>query len=317
MTSLLATTALGCLIPSRALADEPLVYIGKDGWLFPSWEHGTGIPQDWVDNGLSLIGRARDVLAHNGIKLYVSMVPSKGLVYPEFLPPNVVPTAEFMGRYHHALDYFNRNGIPATNVLDAMLAAKAQNQQYMKTDSHWTNFGSELAAAQTAKSYGIVSPPVKPVPNGVPIPGGTSEMLVAGDLVPLLPAAKQAGYKHDPFLVRQFTLGGGVEPKAYSVALVGPSSLKPNMGFPGIFSHLIGRPVDLYWKLGSIGQWRTLTQYYGLVKKSGKKPPKALVWQFSDYVLGAGPDAVAAWGSENTYASADAWLADLRTLTQS
>lgn len=316
MTSLLATTALAALIPRRALAAEPLVYIGKDGWLFPSWEHETGLPQEWVDSGLGLIGRTRDLLARNGIKMYVSMVPSKGRVYPEFLPSDVVPTAEFMGRYHHALDFFNRNGIPAANVLDAMLAAKAQNAQYMKTDSHWTSFGSELAAAQTAKVYGIPSPPPKPLPNGVPVPGGTSEMEVAGDLVPLLPASKQAGYKHDPFLIRQFDLTGGAEPKSFGVALVGPSSLKPNMGFPGIFANLIARPVDLYWKLGSIGQWRTLTQYYELVKKSGKKPPKALIWQFSDYVLGAGPEAVAAWGRENTYPSADAWLASLDSLTK-
>ena len=219
MTTLLGAAALGVMLPpSRAFAaDEPLVYVGKDGWLFPGWEHETGIPAGWVDAGLNNILKARDVLAKNGIKLFVSIVPSKGRVYSEFLPPTVVPTAEFMGRYHHALDFFSKNAIPCANLLDPMLAAKSQNLQFMKTDSHWTNYGCDLSATLTAKNFGIPAAPPKPLPAGVWIPGGTTELDVAGDLVPLLPAAQQGGYKKDPFLVRDYTLTGGAEPKNFNI----------------------------------------------------------------------------------------------------
>ncbi len=302
---------------TASAAAEPLVYIGKDGWLFPGWEHETGIGTADVDKGLHTVAQAYGVLAANGIKCYVSMVPSKGRIYPEFLPASVVPVPEFMNRYQHALNYFSQAGVPAANCLEAMLAGKAQHLQYMKTDSHWTGYGSASAALATAKLIGIVNPPPSPMPDGVPVPDGTYTLEIKGDLVPLLPADKQGGYPPDPLLVQKWAPSGGNPPASYDVACVGTSASKENLSFSQTIANAIAQPIDLQWELGTIGPWRMLTGYYEKLKKAGKTPPKTLIWQFNDYILGAGPDALGAWGKDNIFPSVEAWLAALRAATKS
>jgi alginate O-acetyltransferase complex protein AlgJ len=298
-------------------ATEPLVYIGKEGWLFPGWEHEVGLGESGVNEGLQTIARAHSVLASNGIACYLSMVPSKGRIYPEFLPANGTPVPEFMNRYNHALNAFRQSGIPAANCLDPMLAAKSAHLQYMKTDSHWTGFGSAVAAIATARLIGIPNARPDPLPDGVPVPAGTSDLQVDGDLVPLLPAGKQAGYVRDPLVIQEWTLTGGAAPAAYNVSCVGTSASKENLSFSQTIAYHIAQPIDLHWEWGSVGPWRMLTRYYEALKKAGRTPPKTLIWQFNDYILAAGPDSIGAWGKENSYPSVDAWLTALRRATHS
>jgi len=318
MIGSLATVALASRLRVRvaSAATEPLVYVGKSGWLFPGWEHEEGINAPDVDRGVHTIARAHATLAKNGIRCYVSMVPSKGRVYPEFLPKQATPVSEFVERYHAALHAFERAGVPAANCLDAMLTAKPEHLQFMKTDSHWTGFGSAVAATATAALIGMPATPPDPLPPGVPVPSGTSSLQIKGDLVPLLPADRQAGYAPDPLLVQEWSLSGGTAPASYPVSCVGTSASKENLSFSQTIANRIAQPIDLHWSLGNIGPWRMLTTYYETLKRAGTAPPKTLIWQFSDYVIGAGPEAVGAWGKSNAYPSANAWLAALDAATR-
>jgi alginate O-acetyltransferase complex protein AlgJ len=313
LAATLAAGVAGGLLPSRALAADPPVYIGKNGWLFPSWEHENGMQLSDVQKGLREVAQAHAIFASAGVKLYISMVPSKGRVYLEDLPGSVSVTPEFMTRYHHALDFFAQAGVPAANCLDPMLAGKSENVLFLKADTHWNSYGSRIAALATAKVVGIPSPAPDPLPDGVPIPGSQSELDINGDLVPLLPPALQRNYPPDPLMVTDFTLQGGVKPATFEVAVVGTSYCKENLGFSQTFANAIARPSDLYWQWGSIGPWRLLTQYMEIQKKAGKPLPQIVVWQFSDYVLGTGPEGVGAWGKDNAYASPEAWYSSLRS----
>jgi alginate O-acetyltransferase complex protein AlgJ len=297
----------------RSAAAEVLVLVGRNGWLFPAWEHIGGMPEGETARSVSAIASLRGILERANVRLIVSLAPSKARVYPEDLPAKIVASAEFENRYRKILAAFKNAGIASPDVLSAMLAAKPQQQQYMMTDSHWTGYGAELAAGETAILAGAAEP-ASPPPAGIPVPAGWTELDVDGDLVPFLPQAQRAAYPREPLQVRQFDSGSALLTKdaPFSLAVIGNSFCNPVFGFPQTLSYRMQQPADLYWKYGSIGPWRCLAQYFAAKQQQKSPLPKTVVWQFSDYMLGSGPASAGAWGKDNAFASAADWLATVK-----
>lgn len=271
-----------------------------------------------IAQSVRAVSGLRDVLDKHGISLVVSFAASKGDVYREELPTSVRVSTEFAERNEQIRKALAAAGVVAPDTRSALVAGKIAQQLYMRTDSHWTGYGAEIAAAQTAAA--IAGAPSQGGPNvpasaapGVAVPLGWFELDVDGDLVKFLPSSQQSKYPREPLQVRQFKASDALlAPPPSQVAVVGNSYANPVFGFAQTVSAKLQRPVDLYWKFGSIGPWRCLAQYLERLKPENRSQLKTVVWQFSDYMMGSGPDAQGAWGKDNVYASADEWLSAVK-----
>ncbi len=152
------------------------VLIGRDGWLFFRGEDGKAIDRDFrgvapypADEPARVAAefkRRHDYLAALGIPYVVMVVPDKHTIYPEQLPAwvtKVVPQTR-LDRVYAALAAYPE--VTALDLRPALVAAKARERTYFKTDSHWNLIGATvgydaLAAALKAKLPGFPAVPVE------------------------------------------------------------------------------------------------------------------------------------------------------------
>ncbi|MGH7756117.1 MAG: alginate O-acetyltransferase AlgX-related protein, partial [Vulcanimicrobiaceae bacterium] len=308
----LAAGALGAMHARVADATE-LVIVGNDGWLYPAWEHIDGIPVAAVQDSANAVAAVHELLARRGIALCVALAPSKARIYPNFLPAGTAPSVEFESHYPRVMELFGTAGVRAPDVLAPMLELRANERLYMRTDSHWTGHGAELAAEQTAAALAAGAPPATPR-SDVPIPRGWTELDVDGDLVPLLPERLRKNFGREPLMVRTFDTGSDLlEPaEPATVAVVGNSYARPVFGFAQMLSYRLQQPVELFWRIGSIGPWRCLTDFVDQLSSRRRAALKTIVWQYSDYMMGSGPVDAGAWGTDNAFPSLAAWLEHVR-----
>ena len=144
------------------------VYCGRDGWLFfrPTIEYLTGrgfldpaVLQQKAQSSakqqepvqpdpIKAIIDFRDQLAQRGIELVVLPAPAKATIYPE----------RFSGRYDDSIaplqnpsykEFLHRLETQKVRVFDPaplLMQAKAQQEVFLKTDTHWSPAGAELVA---------------------------------------------------------------------------------------------------------------------------------------------------------------------------
>lgn len=127
------------------------VVVGREGWLFTDEEFS------FYDDAaaetarkLAYIGEVRDALAERNVALIVALVPDKGRVYREFVG-RALPSYT-QGRYESFRQGLLEQNIPAPDLLNALAAAKTQGPTYLRTDTHWTPAGAEVAAETLAES---------------------------------------------------------------------------------------------------------------------------------------------------------------------
>lgn len=251
------------------------VFLGRDGWLFyrPAVDSLTGpgfLEPDvlesrrrggdaWTDPvepdpRPALRALHRD-LAARGIRLLVLPAPVKGTVHPEKLtrrparPPLQNPSfEEFVRSVEEA-------GIPVLDVSSLLVEAARRKAQFLKTDSHWTPDGMEIAARSLAEWIEMNVPL-----TGPPRPYRTEERPVQGigDLARILELPPgQRTYGPQQITVRQvLEPDGGLwspDPSA-EILILGDSFTNvfsredlgwgTGAGLAERLSALLGRPVD-------------------------------------------------------------------------
>lgn len=134
---------------------EEGVLIGEDGWLYTTEEF-----QEMDRTGramaaaLEYIRDVRDILGARGIMLVVALVPTKAGIYPEHLGRYELPSFVH-GRYEFARQGILSLGIGAPDLMTPLLEAKGRLEVFLKTDTHWTAYGAQIAAEALA---GLVRP---------------------------------------------------------------------------------------------------------------------------------------------------------------
>lgn len=129
---------------------RPGVVLGREGWLFTDEEFKlaeTHAAQ--LTTNLALIQQVKTVLAQRSIQLMVVVVPAKARVYSEFLDRTVPPAAHRV-LYAQVMGLLAMGRITTTDLLLRLTAAKQQQATYLRTDTHWTPWGAENAAAAIA-----------------------------------------------------------------------------------------------------------------------------------------------------------------------
>jgi len=169
--------------------------IGRDGWLYFLGEDGKSLdrdyrgvapyPPDEPRQVAAELKRRHDFLAALGIVYVVMIVPDKATIYPEHLPRWVakVEPQTRLDRLYAALALY-----PEVTVLDlrpALIAAKARERNYFKTDSHWNLVGATigyeaLSAALRAKlpAFPAVQAPRPPYVPGVDFYSGDLAIMI-------------------------------------------------------------------------------------------------------------------------------------------
>jgi hypothetical protein len=133
---------------SKLLHTNPLpqkVIFGKNGYKFlvnynsmDDYRNVHPFTQSTLDSiGLQVAANQR-FLDSIGVKYYISVVPTKPHIYPEFLP-DYVKKAGTTRRLDQLKDYLFKKmpSLRLVDLTDTLLASKPQGDLYFKGDSHW------------------------------------------------------------------------------------------------------------------------------------------------------------------------------------
>ncbi len=137
----------------------PDVLTGKDGWLFLAKlnsvvEQYQGLDlftaeslREWVEE----MECRRKWLSRLGIEFVVVVPPSKHTIYEEYLPDRI-RIFEKKTRLDQLLSYAGQHSdLTIVDLRAELIDAKSSFQLYMKTDSHWNEFGGYVGYRELMK----------------------------------------------------------------------------------------------------------------------------------------------------------------------
>ncbi len=154
----------------KTYVSRGILVFGKDGWLYEPWvvedyyqihfhQHAANADQmtQRLAKEAKRVYQLQHILDSYNIKLFVSLAPSKDMIYPEYLPEN--RNAGFDGEKKMSARVFYKEEYPKLriNFLDleeCFLQVKdtADFMLFPKTGTHWSKYGA-LFAADTLISY--------------------------------------------------------------------------------------------------------------------------------------------------------------------
>jgi alginate O-acetyltransferase complex protein AlgJ len=180
------------------------VMVGHDGWYYWLGEDGHSLdrhyratiefPDAEVDGTVKELVRRSEWLASRGIAYVVAVVPDKFTIYPDHLPDWVARSPK-ASPYDRVRDALARDGrVAFVDLRAALLAAKARERVYYKTDSHW-NFNGAIVGYDeimrvVASKLGSKLPQVAPVTRPAYAPGVD---FYSGDLLQMLGVPSEVG----------------------------------------------------------------------------------------------------------------------------
>jgi len=128
------------------------VLIGDEGWLY-SDEEFCYFPNelDELDNKVDFMLSTQETLKSYGAELVIAFVPAKARVYPEYLGKYKQPSYT-LERYGRVLEQTQSVNLNVIDLYTPLKEAKTTQSTFLRTDTHWTIFGANLAA-QTIASY--------------------------------------------------------------------------------------------------------------------------------------------------------------------
>lgn len=126
------------------------VLVGDDGWLFTTEEFRSYSDGDkGISEKLELASKAKETLAEFNTHLVVVLIPAKARIYSDKLGRYSFPSynQDVYDRFATELEAL---GVPVVKLLEPLNTAKAQQDTFLKTDTHWTTYGAQLAATEIA-----------------------------------------------------------------------------------------------------------------------------------------------------------------------
>jgi alginate O-acetyltransferase complex protein AlgJ len=136
------------------------VTVGRNEWLFLTEElmfDGPGVkgsvnnPDLALKARVELIGELGRLLQSQGVNLVVALVPDKARVYSQFLHAQKYPSYNET-RFADALAGLRNKKVNTIDLLTPMVKAAGTTQLYYRTDTHWNQNGSQIAAQEIAKA---------------------------------------------------------------------------------------------------------------------------------------------------------------------
>jgi alginate O-acetyltransferase complex protein AlgJ len=259
------------------------VLVGRDGWLFTSEEFkfypdgDTGIQEK-----LELAS-----LAKQGASLVVVVIPSKARVYEEELGRYTFPGYN-RDLYDSFAEALVTRGIPVVKLVGPLEEAKKEQAVFLKTDTHWTPYGAEVAAKTIATV--VREQNVLPSMNSSTFTTAAKETSTPhkGDLLNYLPLGSLQERLGPPFdkLIEQTTMsdgssGGLFGSSTIPVTLVGTSySANPLWNFEGALKAALGTDV---LNVANQGEGPVVPMRDYLASEALKDaPPELVIWEIPE-----------------------------------
>ena len=185
------------LLESFGVSALATVMPGRDGWFYWLGEDGLSLdkhyrgvaefPDSYVDGTVAELIRRHDWLAARGIAYVVAVVPEKFTIYPEYLPAWAARSAQ-PSPHDRVIAALANSDVALLVLRPELLAAKARDRIYYKTDSHWNYLGAMAGYDAIMREVQRALPPDR-LPKIVPpqrpgyLPGVD---FYSGDLVGML-----------------------------------------------------------------------------------------------------------------------------------
>ncbi|AZD27769.1 alginate O-acetyltransferase [Pseudomonas chlororaphis] len=273
---------------------RPGVVLGRDQWLYSDEEFHPIVNEELnLQGNYALVEGVRQALKEKGVKLVMAIIPAKVRLYPEHLG-DVQPASIHANLYQDFHARVAADKILAPDLLKPLQQAKQNGQQvFLRTDTHWTPAGAEVAANQLAKAIADKAPLM-----GQPqrfVTEAEQTVVHKGDLrlfLPLDPLFENLMPAKEP-LQKRVTRAADDQPAAddalfadneVPVALVGTSySANPNWNFVGALKEALHSDVVSYAEDGH-GPVLPMLSY---LKSDAFKnsPPQVLIWEFPERYL--------------------------------
>jgi alginate O-acetyltransferase complex protein AlgJ len=273
---------------------RPGVVLGRDQWLYSDEEfHPTVNEELNLQGNYALVEGVRQTLKDKGVKLVMAVVPAKVRLYPEHLG-EVKPASIHANLYQDFHKRLAADHILAPDLLGPLQAAKQDGKQvFLRTDTHWTPEGAEIAANRLARTIADKYPLSGEPQDFVTEPA--EKITHKGDLrlfLPLDPLFENLMPAQEP-LQKRNTMAASDQPAAEDalfantevpVALIGTSySANPNWNFVGALKQALRSDVVNYAEDGH-GPILPMLSY---LKSDAFKnsPPQVLIWEFPERYL--------------------------------
>jgi hypothetical protein len=135
----------------RALGISPSdkVLAGRDGWFYYADDYSLEdyrslqpFREEELAQWKRVLEERQDWLAQRGAKLLLVLSCDKYVIYPEYLP-TAIHRAPRPYRMEELAEYLQKNSrVPVVSLKPALLAAKASDRLYHRTDTHWNDRGA-------------------------------------------------------------------------------------------------------------------------------------------------------------------------------
>ena len=265
------------------------VVVGQNDWLFTGEEvvfYGDAAAE--TARKLAYIEKVQTELAVKDIALVVALVPDKSRVYPEFVGRNL--PSYTANRYESFRRELIQAGISAPDLLTPLVNEKTAEQVYLRTDTHWTPAGAEVAAdilAQAVRRADVPGLFASEYETTV-----TGQEPYAGDLLNFLPLGalqNRLGPAPDTLETRQTrtlsSAGGGLfGAQTVPVTLIGTSySAVERWNFAGALQRALGADV-LNLATEGQGPLPPMRDYLAS-NELQDAPPELVVWEIPERYL--------------------------------
>lgn len=272
---------------------RPGVVLGRDQWLYSDEEFNPIVNEELnLQGNCALVEGVRQTLKEKGVKLVMAIVPAKARLYPEHLG-EVKPASIHANLYQDFHARVAADKILAPDLLGPLQKAKQNGQQvFLRTDTHWTPEGAEIAANTLARTISDKFPLSGEPQNFVTTPA--EKVTHKGDLRLFLPLdplfenlmpAKESLQKRNTVAVEQPAGDDALFANSeVPVALIGTSySANPNWNFVGALKQALHSDVVNYAEDGH-GPILPMLSY---LKSDDFKnsPPQVLIWEFPERYL--------------------------------
>jgi alginate O-acetyltransferase complex protein AlgJ len=277
---------------------RPGVVLGRDQWLYSDEEFNPVANSEQIEaDNFALIKGVQNTLKQHGVQLVLAIVPAKARLYPEHIG-EVSPAGLHDDLYQQFHAQAQQADIFAPDLLSPLQQAKRNGQVFLRTDSHWTPMGAEIAAQSLSRAIASHTPL-----SGEPqtfVTQSDASKPYKGDLTRFLPLDPLfSNLLPQPDELAQRTTKAAENPAAggdslfgeseIPVALVGTSySANPHWNFLGALQQALHSDVVNYAEDGR-GPILPMLKYLqtDAFKNSA---PQVLVWEFPERYLPMKPD---------------------------
>ena len=155
---------------NTSIGNRGILSLGKDGWLYEPWSvddyyqihylqhfYGADLMSEQLAGEAKRVYQLQHILEPYGCHLFVSLVPSKDLLYPEYLPDHPISNYKCdtkMSARFFLKDEYSRLGVNCLDLGEYFQQMKdtADFTIFPKTGTHWSRY-SALFAADTLIRY--------------------------------------------------------------------------------------------------------------------------------------------------------------------